>query len=312
MKSFVQTLSLVVAVAALTFISTPAFTQIHVDSSNDVGIGTTSTASAKLRVYNNSNAYALRVDNYYSTTGTKYGIYSYTGSQGTGTKYGIRNYVYQNAGSSAVTYGFYNYTRPNSSGTGYGIYNYVAPYSASTGIKYGIYSNISTTGSGTRYGVYSNIGTASGWAGYFLGNVYISGVLSVTSDERTKKDVKDVEGALAMVRQIEGKSYNFKSDTDMALPTGRQFGFMAQELEQVFPELVQSITSPGTPIESQLTEEEMQSGDIPEDKMTEGSTFKSVNYMGMIPILVEAIKEQQELIENQQTEIEALKAAIRK
>ncbi len=313
MKSFVQTLSFLVVVAAFTFFSTPTFAQIHLDSSNDVGIGITSTASAKLRVYNNSNPYTLRTGNYYNTTGTKYGIYNYTGSQGTGTKYGIRNYVYQNSGSSAATYSFYNRVYPAGTGTAHSNYNYMAPNSNSTATKYGVYSYISSAGTGTRYGVYSNIaGEVGSYAGYFLGDVYISGVMTVTSDERTKKDVEDVEGALAMVRQLEGKSYNFKSDTDMSLPTGRQFGFMAQELEQVFPELVKNTTSPGTPIEDQLTEEEIESGDIPADKMTPETTFKSVNYMGMIPILVEAIKEQQDLIEQQQTEIEALKAAIRK
>lgn len=69
-------------------------------------IGTGSNTLYKLRVYNNSNTttpYALRVDNYYAGSSTKYGIYSYLGSGGSGTRYGIYSYA-----QSVNDYSFYS------------------------------------------------------------------------------------------------------------------------------------------------------------------------------------------------------------
>lgn len=319
MNTLSKILSLIAIIAVFTIIYNPASAQIHVDSSNDVGIGTTSTASSKLRVYNTTNAYALRVQNHYNTTSTKYGIYNYINSTGTGARQGLRNYIVSSTSSTASNYGTYNRLNAYGTGRGYGIYNYVYPNSTATGNKYGVYSYIRNLGTGTRYGIYSSINGASGYAGYFVGNVYVAGTVTSTSDARTKKDVKDVENALALVNQLAGKTYNFKDDAEKGLPSGKQYGFIAQELEQVIPELVEDVLAPGTPIDEELTEEQIANGEVHKDKTTPDTTFKSVNYIGMIPILVEAIKEQQELIEQQQvtlerqqTEIDALKAAIRK
>ncbi len=312
MKAYFQTLLLLVALATFILISNSAYAQIHVDSSNDVAIGSTNSNSSKLRIYNNSNIYTLRAQNYYSTSGTKYGINNYVSSAGTGTKQGFRNYTYQNSSSSSYSYGIYNRLYPYGTGRGYGIYNYLYTNSTSTGVKYGIYSYIRNSGTGTRYGIYSSIAGASGYAGYFIGNVYVSGTVISTSDRHAKEDVKQLDNALALVNQIEGKTYRFKNDAERGLPTGQQYGFIAQELEQIVPELVEEVKAPGTPVDDELTEEEIAEGEVDEIKTTAETTFKSVNYIGMIPILVEAIKEQQELIEQQQVEIEALKAAIRK
>jgi len=312
MNNLRKILCLITAIAVFAFTQNPAYAQIHVDASNDVGIGTSWTSSSKLKIFNNTNYYTLRLENTYNTTGAKTGFYSYTNSNGTGVKYGIRNVTYQNSSSNKVSYGIYNQLRPNGSGIGRGIYNYLYCTSSATGQKYGIYSTIAGSGSGTRYGIYSTIGGGTGYAGYFVGNVYVSGTVTSTSDARTKEDVENVENALALVNQLSGKTYRFKDNPEMGLSAGKQYGFIAQELEQVIPELVEDISAPGIPIEKELTDEQLANGETPEDKTTPDTTFKAVNYTGMIPILVEAIKEQQVLIEQQQTEIEALKATIRK
>ncbi|MBN1186453.1 MAG: tail fiber domain-containing protein, partial [Bacteroidales bacterium] len=67
--------------------------------------------------------------------------------------------------------------------------------------------------------------------------------------------------------------------------SGRHYGFTAQELEEVFPELVSTEAHP------------------PEDEKGEPLIYKSINYIEMIPILTQAIQEQQEEIEDLKKEL---------
>ncbi len=69
-----------------------------------------------------------------------------------------------------------------------------------------------------------------------------------------------------------------------------EFGFIAQELEKILPELV---------IEKKTNIEGL--GEI---------DLKSVNYIGLIPILTQAIQEQQEIIDNQESRIAKLEALV--
>ncbi len=124
--------------------------------------------------------------------------------------------------------------------------------------------------------------SSSGWAGHFSGNLYYSGTLSGPSDERLKENIQPLTGALAKVMQLTPATYNFKSEySKMNLAKGNQMGFLAQNLEKVYPDLVV---------------------DNYDKQMNPGSLFqfKSVNYIGMIPVLTEAIQELQ-------TEVELLK-----
>jgi len=62
-------------------------------------------------------------------------------------------------------------------GTYYGVYSYVG--GTSTGTQYGTRGQAIGTGSGTRYGIYGNAsGGTTNWAGYFSGNVNVTGTLS--------------------------------------------------------------------------------------------------------------------------------------
>ncbi len=131
--------------------------------------------------------------------------------------------------------------------------------------------------------------SSSGWAGHFAGNVYYSGVLSGPSDERLKENIKPMTNALGKVMLLEPSTFNFKNEySKMNLAKGAQLGFMAQNLEQVYPELVVE------------TYDKLMNP----DKLFE---FKSVNYVGMIPVLTKAIQEQQALIEQLQQQVDELK-----
>ena len=98
-----------------------------------------------------------------------------------------------------------------------------------------------------------------------------------TSDKKFKKDIKSIESPLETIQKIDGKTYlwNKEANKEMNFDSGLHSGFIAQELEKVLPHLV----------------------------ATDDKGNKAVNYMELMPYLVEAIKEQQ-------TQINDLKAQI--
>jgi hypothetical protein len=105
-----------------------------------------------------------------------------------------------------------------------------------------------------------------------LSNVSNVGVLTATdfnstSDISLKENIKTIENPLSKVMQLNGVSFDWKETQQPSM------GIIAQELEEVFPELVRS-------------------GDI-----------KSVNYNGLIGVLIEAVKEQQKQIEELKKQI---------
>ena len=95
-------------------------------------------------------------------------------------------------------------------------------------------------------------------------HVLVTGDLNSTSDARLKENVEPITNALSDVTQLEGVSFDWK-DTGT-----RGHGFIAQQVEPILPDVVQ-------------TDEE--------------TGIKSINYVGMIGHLVEAIKEQQQQID---------------
>lgn len=113
------------------------------------------------------------------------------------------------------------------------------------------------------------------------GRVKSTGI-NETSDARLKKNVQLISGALDKVLRIDGVTYDWRKDEfpRLGLTEGLQYGLIAQELEKVIPELV-------------ITDEE---------------GWKSIEYSHLVPVLIEAIKEQQALIANQQEELTSLRA----
>lgn len=101
-----------------------------------------------------------------------------------------------------------------------------------------------------------------------------------TSDIKWKTNIGDYDNALLQVSKLRGVTYNWIKDESRNWNTDEtQIGLIAQEVETVIPELVKTD----------------QQGD------------KSVNYSKLTVVLLEALKEQQEMIEELQREIEILK-----
>ncbi len=115
------------------------------------------------------------------------------------------------------------------------------------------------------------------------GAVRANGV-ELTSDARYKTHIANLSDPLDNLLNLRGVSYewNRAAYPDKNFSEKRQFGFIAQELEKIFPELV----------------------------TTNADGYKSVNYLGVVPLLVEAVKVQQKQLHAKDSKIADLEAKI--
>lgn len=150
-----------------------------------------------------------------------------------------------------------------------------------------------------NYGVYGEANSLPGdWAGFFVGRTFCTAGVWTASDRNLKTNIQAQSGMLNKVMSLKTYTYEFNKEANpqLGLAEGTQHGFLAQELETVFPEMVTDV---------QHTEYNKTN---PDENNT--VNFKGVKYEQMIPVLTAAMQEQQTLIEQQQTEIEALKARL--
>lgn len=154
---------------------------------------------------------------------------------------------------------------------------------------------------GRAYGVYGYAASTNGstFAGFFSGNTFSPGGVWTSSDRKLKQGIEDVGPTTEKLMQLAPRTYEFKREEfeGLNLPEGQQYGFLAQELATVFPEMTMEISSPNVTDES--------------GKLEHASVdFTAVNYQSMIPLLVKGFQEQQTVIEEQAREIESLKSAL--
>jgi hypothetical protein len=138
---------------------------------------------------------------------------------------------------------------------------------------------------------YSNIVTNSnvhiGGAGNPAQELQVTGDIVVTgnitayysSDISLKDNIRPIESAIFKVKQIRGITFDWNEKAnELQQEKGHDVGLIAQEVEKVLPEVIQ-IRKDG---------------------------IKAISYEKVVPLLVEAIKEQQVTIENLTKRIELL------
>ncbi len=158
-----------------------------------------------------------------------------------------------------------------------------------------IYGN--AFGNGTSNNGGGDILDNTKWAGVFIGDLGFTGSLLGPSDSKLKKEIKPMSSSiLAKVLQLNPSTYFYNNSRESSLlgltQNQIQGGFIAQELERIFPELVEEKTVPV------LTGKK--------ENPVENVTYKGVNYLGLIPYMVAASQEQQKLIETLQNKVTAL------
>lgn len=100
------------------------------------------------------------------------------------------------------------------------------------------------------------------------GNILASGTIT-PSDIRYKQNIVPIQNGLALINAMQPCMYEYRQDMDRNFNPGNQFGLIAQQLEEILPDLVHTNNTDG---------------------------FKNINYTGLIPILIQAIQDQQKQI----------------
>lgn len=199
-------------------------------------------------------------------------------------------------------------------GTAYGLYS-----RGTAGVSYGVFgeANGTSTSKGVAYGIFGKAyGAATNYAGYFAGDVTVTGVFHNPSDAKLKQNINGIDNALSKVMQLIPSNYEFKGETyqELNLSKGTHYGFLAQDVEKVFPGLVTEREMIVSRTRNFAKEANNSLGNSrrgkPESETIVTEPIKSVNYLEMIPILAKAIQEQQLLIQKQQTQIETLKTEL--
>jgi hypothetical protein len=111
---------------------------------------------------------------------------------------------------------------------------------------------------------------------YFTNNVYVSSdvVAYYSSDIRLKDNITKIESPIEKISKLRGIEFNWNSNQDTYAVGKRDLGVIAQDVEEVLPELVETRTT----------------------------GYKAVKYEKLTPLLIEAIKEQQIQIEEQKNQ----------
>ena len=105
-------------------------------------------------------------------------------------------------------------------------------------------------------------------------NLTVAGDVEVQSDSRLKSNIVSLGSTLAKLLQIDGKYYEIKGK--------QKIGVLAQEIQEVFPELVSE----------------------------DDNEMLAVNYQGLVPILINALKEQDKIIKSQDLRLSKIEELI--
>jgi len=165
--------------------------------------------------------------------------------------------------------------------------------------NYGI--RASASGGTYAYGIFAyTSGACTNWAGYFAGNVY--GTTYTSSDRKLKNNIQPLQNAISIVNQLNPTFYSFKTNEykQMNLPEGMHYGLIADEVQRVLPGIVKKAVQP----------EQHENNDIHGKKISDPVEFNTVNYTEIIPILVGAVKEQQDIINDQKKKIDELEKRL--
>lgn len=264
----------IVIMTACTF-SMGISAQLHVASTGSV----TMSEHVSINGATNSDSIALNVNVPSSTVGRTYGIYSsfesigFPDNMGVGAKIGLLGQV-----KPAVT------PAPMKGGPGGGSF---FTYKLQAGIAGVAASGIGVYGATKDY--LPNSWSGGNYAGYFDGNMKVTGTLTATtitqtSDARFKKNISMLSSEYSrnLLSQLTPVSYMFKNDSNLLFieeDKAIHYGFIAQEVQKVIPELVYE----------------------------DSAGYLSINYTELIPLLVKSLNDQQKQIDELTTEIETLR-----
>lgn len=240
-----------------------------------------------------------------STTSGLHGIQLICNNFSTGTLTNWSgNYInVNNSSTGTVTNLNCNWIRPTSNSSGtitnwYGIRidnqtitttltaAYHSAISAATN-RYNLY----LTGTAKNY-LAGDVGIGTTTPGYKLdvqgGDINASGSVrsagtALTSDRMFKIDIDSLQNALTIIQLLKPRSYyfdtlNYNGEGKFNFGSEKQYGFLAQDVAELLPELVSSNSKPGV-------------SDTLGNITVPAYTYKTLNYNAFIPILTKGVQE---------------------
>lgn len=207
---------------------------------------------------------AVYAENRYDPMGV--GLFSYGAARG--------SYNQGQSGMLGLTIGVNN---------GAGSWSRVAQAPSTGGFKYGA--------------LVEDQGLADSWALAMFGDGFYTGTWMQSSDRRLKTEIRSQTNGLKEIMKLRPSQYQYVQNTHYGLPDGTHHGFIAQEMEEVLPDLVSDITMPTKTGPDEIGN-------------SETVQYKAINYIELIPILTSAIQELKTQLDAQATEITALKKEL--
>ena len=142
----------------------------------------------------------------------------------------------------------------------------------------------STTSTGTAYPISFQMSGTEKMHLDTSGNLSATGdITSSASDERLKENIKPINNAVEKVKQIKGITFDWINNIEEIVgspwndTTERHTGVLAQDVQKILPEVVRHAPF-----------------DLDEHKKSKsGKDYLTVKYEHLVPLLIEAIKEQQ-------------------
>ena len=238
------------------------FAQLYVDPEGNVGLGVEDSPKNRMTILNNTENTGLLLDNDNAedTTEDLFGIKIRTTNEGTGLVNGIQSIVNAN--------------------------NNINDENA-----IGLFSWVIGDAPGMKYGIYSIVSVGDGYAGYFEGDVMITGDLFYSNGFQSNEETARITNAISIVKQLEPR-YG-----------AAEYGFITDQVKQSAPALVKSFRQPvAQEINTSRSSKQSQTNSI--------GTKEAIDYDALIPVLTQAIKDQQLQIEKLQEELKLVKSRL--
>lgn len=225
-----------------------------------------------------------------------FGVYA-RALNGDANNFGVNAIADANGGTANATGGLFNGTGStvrNIGVQGEAIFttttgnNFGGAFRARNGLNnYAVYAQtFPPTGTGT--GSSTTPPPGPNFAGYFLGDVFISGVYG-PSDENMKENIDSIANADSILALLKPVYFNFKQTGQWSylnLPQNKQAGLLAQDVEALLPSFVKKNVCP---------DQYDSTGTI---VVQPSFNFKTVDYDKFIPLLIAGYQSQQEKIDS--------------
>ena len=238
----------------------------------EIGYGTVNAGRSALQSYNRTGSAYIgsdynALDHYFYTSGTERAKIDSSGNLLVGTTSRVTTEkvsIEQTADGPAIMAVCSNATQ------------------SASGIVYARAARNTTNNSFYAYSYYNTGAAAFKFVVADSGNVTnTNNSYGAISDIKLKENITDATPKLADLMQVKVRNYNLIGDTN------KQIGVVAQELETVFPSMV----------------------DVSPDRDAEGNdlgtTTKQVKYSVFVPMLIKALQEQQAIIESLKARLDA-------